>query len=122
MKAEGFEQESLERISKTDFTKHAAFHIGDKPLQIEFLTKISGLTFDEAYSARDAVSFEDKILPVINLEHLIISKLSSRRPKDKHDVEELQRLLRQQDPIHNNPSIFKRFKRYLYKNLFNKFS
>jgi predicted nucleotidyltransferase len=94
LKLEGFDDESLSQIGKTDFTKHAAFHIGEKPMQIEFLTIISGVTFDEAYAKKELMPFENTQVPFLNLEHLILSKLTSSRPKDKLDVEELQRVLR----------------------------
>jgi hypothetical protein len=94
MKDEGFDDESLSRIATTDFTKHAAFHIGEKPMQIEFLTIISGVTFDEAYAKKELMPFENTNVSFLNLEHLILSKLTSSRPKDKLDVEELQRVLR----------------------------
>ncbi|MEZ4974704.1 MAG: hypothetical protein R2820_15435 [Cyclobacteriaceae bacterium] len=34
--ADGFDQLSIDHIRQLDFTKHAAFHIGEKPLQVEF--------------------------------------------------------------------------------------
>jgi hypothetical protein len=94
LRAEGFDETSLSHISKTDFTKHAAFHIGEKPFQVEFLTRISGVSFEEAISRKEQMAFEKTFVPFLNLEHLILSKLTSGRPKDKLDVEELQRILR----------------------------
>lgn len=94
LKAEGFDKVSLDRISKTDFTKHAAFHIGEKPLQVDFLTIISGLSFDEANRKKELLAYGQLSLPFLSLEHLIMSKLTSKRPKDKMDVEELQKIMR----------------------------
>jgi hypothetical protein len=94
LKAEGFDDLSLSHISKTDFSKHAAFHIGERPFQVEFLTIISGVTFDEAIERKEHMPFENRLIPFLNMEHLILSKLTSGRPKDKLDVEELQRILR----------------------------
>jgi predicted nucleotidyltransferase len=94
LKAEGFEQESLDHITNTDFTKHAAFHIGEKPLQVDFLTIISGLDFSEAESKKQWLAFGDTNVPVLHLDHLILSKISSGRTKDKLDVEELQKIMR----------------------------
>ncbi len=94
LKAEGFDEESLNQIGETDFTKHAAFHIGEKPLQIDFLTIISGINFSEANSKKQHLPFELTSVPVLHLDHLILSKITSSRPKDKLDVEELQKILR----------------------------
>jgi hypothetical protein len=94
LKAEGFDETSLSHIYKTDFSKHAAFHIGEKPFQVEFLTIISGVTFDEAIERKELMPFENSLIPFLNLEHLILSKLTSGRVKDKLDVEELQRILK----------------------------
>ena len=94
LKAEGFDQESITRISETDFTKHTAFHIGEKPLQIDFITIISGVSFTEAEPQKQLLPFEDISIPFLHLEHLILSKLTSSRLKDKLDVEELQKIMR----------------------------
>ena len=94
LKAEGFDKESLDHITKTDFTKHAAFHIGEKPLQVDFLTIITGIDFSEAYREKQFLPFGDNDIPVIHLDHLIMSKITSTRTKDKLDVEELQKIMR----------------------------
>ncbi|MCB0487847.1 MAG: nucleotidyltransferase [Cyclobacteriaceae bacterium] len=95
--ADGFDQLSIDQIRQLDFTKHAAFHIGEKPLQVEFLTRISGLTFEEAFDKKDILPLNDINIPFLHIDHLIISKLTSSRPKDKLDVEELQRILRMRE-------------------------
>ncbi len=93
LKSEGFDKESLEHINKIDFTKHAAFHIGEKPLQVDFLTIISGIAFPEANAKKQLLPFGESSVPVLHIDHLILSKISSNRPKDKLDVEELQGIL-----------------------------
>lgn len=94
LKSEDFDQESLDHISKTDFTRHAAFHIGEKPMQVDFLTIISGIQFLEADRMKQLLPFEDTHIPVIHLDHLILSKITSSRTKDKLDVEELQKIMK----------------------------
>ncbi len=93
LKSDGFDSESLDKISKTDFTKHLAFHIGENPLQIDFVTIISGVSFDEADRQRQMLLFENNALPFLHLDHLILSKITSDRAKDKADVEELQKIM-----------------------------
>jgi hypothetical protein len=93
LKAEGFDEESLLRISETDFTKHAAFHIGEKPLQVDFITIISGVSFLEADQQKQLLPLGDSFIPVLHLDHLILSKITSNRLKDKLDVEELQKIM-----------------------------
>jgi hypothetical protein len=92
--AEGFEKESLNRISETDFTKHAAFHMGEKPLQVDFITIISGVSFTQADLQKQLLPLDDIFIPVLHLDHLILSKITSNRLKDKLDVEELQKIMR----------------------------
>jgi len=94
LKEDGFDEESLKRISETDFTKHVAFHIGEKPLQINFITIISGVSFPEADERKQLLPFENIFIPFLDLDHLILSKLTSSRLKDKMDVEELQKIMR----------------------------
>ena len=94
LKDEGFDEESLIRISETDFTKHAEFHIGEKPLQVDFITIISGVSFSEADQQKQLLPLGDSFIPFLHLDHLILSKMTSNRLKDKLDVEELQKILR----------------------------
>lgn len=94
LKAEGFDDESLKHIESIDFTRHAAFHIGEKPLQVDFLTIISGLSFSEANEKKLLLPFEQSSVAVIHIDHLILSKITSSRPKDKLDIEELQKIMR----------------------------
>jgi hypothetical protein len=94
LKEDGFDEESLIRISETDFTKHSTFHIGEKPLQIDFITIISGVSFAEADQRKQLLPFENIAIPFLHLDHLILSKITSSRLKDKMDVEELQKIMR----------------------------
>jgi hypothetical protein len=66
------------------------YRMGLKPLLIEVLTTIDGVTFDEA--ARDAldVGVGELRVPVIGLNALLANKRASGRPKDLADVEALE--------------------------------
>lgn len=70
-------------------TEHYGYRLGRKPLLIEILTRIDGVTFDEA--KRDAVIVEvgGLRIPVIGREALIANKRASGRPKDLADLEAL---------------------------------
>jgi predicted nucleotidyltransferase len=89
-----FSQESISYISGLDFTAANAFHMGQRPLQVDFLTKVSGVNFHEAYQRKTEFQLEGFSLPVISFEDLILSKLNTDRLKDKLDVEELQKVAR----------------------------
>lgn len=66
------------------------YRMGRKPLLIELLTTIDGVTFEEA--AQDAITVEigGVQVPVIGRQALITNKRASGRPKDLADVEALE--------------------------------
>lgn len=84
----GFDKEGIKQIKKLDFTKHIAFHFWEEPERIDCLTYISNVDFKEAFLQKKKVDIEGIYVPVIHYKHLIISKLSSERMKDKADVED----------------------------------
>jgi hypothetical protein len=69
--------------------EHYGYRMGRKPLLIEILTKIDGVSFDEA--ARDAleVELEGMRIPVIGRDALLKNKRASGRAKDLADLEAL---------------------------------
>jgi hypothetical protein len=87
-----FDNEGIEYIKNLDFTKHLAFHFWQEPERVDCLTKISGVDFNEAYEQKVMAEIEDISIPVIQYKHLILSKMSSERLKDKADIEELQKI------------------------------
>ena len=86
------DKSGIEKIRFLDFSDMVAFHIGREPEKIEFLTKISGVNFHEAYEQKVFLPIADFHIPVLHLNDLIVNKLTSARPKDKSDVDELQRI------------------------------
>ncbi len=66
------------------------YRMGRKPLLIEILTTIDGVTFEEA--SRDAVTIAvaGVRVPVIGREALLTNKRASGRPKDIADLEALE--------------------------------
>ena len=89
-----FSQESIYYVSCLDFTIANTFHMGQRPLQVDFLTKVSGVNFQDAYLRKTEFQLEDISLPVISFEDLILSKFNTDRLKDKLDIEELQKVAR----------------------------
>jgi predicted nucleotidyltransferase len=59
---------------------------------IDILTRISGVDFQQAYERRNSVSLEGMEVPVISLEDLIVNKRSTGRTQDLADVERLESL------------------------------
>ena len=66
--------------------------IGVKPSKIEILTHIDGLTFDESMKKCNFLKLEKINVPYINFNDLIKNKLSSGRFKDLADIEQLNKL------------------------------
>jgi predicted nucleotidyltransferase len=92
LKEERFSVADINKIKGIDFTKEVAFHFGKPPKRIDFLTKISNVNFNDAWKEKKMLPMEDFQIPVLHLHHLISSKISSERIRDKADVEELQKI------------------------------
>jgi len=61
--------------------------------ELELITRFNpGKSFEEAFSDSETVEKDGLKYHVINFNDLVQSKISSPRPKDKLDVEELQRI------------------------------
>lgn len=67
------------------------YRMGRKPLLIEVLTTIDGVTFDDALEDALSVSVAGIDVPVIGRSALIKNKLAAGRAKDLADVEVLER-------------------------------
>lgn len=75
-------------------TKAQSFYIGEKSNKIDFLTSIAGLSYEEVDAKKDFFKIENKRVPVIHYEHLIVNKMLTDRPQDKADVDMLQKIQR----------------------------
>ncbi|MDD3876507.1 MAG: hypothetical protein PHT69_07780 [Bacteroidales bacterium] len=89
-----FSKVSINKLSKLDFKEMVAFHFGDPPEKIDFLTKLSGIQFKEAYKNCNYLDLDNHKIPILRLEDLITNKLMSNRIKDMADVEELKKIYR----------------------------
>ena len=83
----GFESE---RLTVDLFMKqNQIVRLGNPPFRIEIMTTISGVNFEECYSARITDVIDEVEIQIINLEHLKLNKKASGRYKDLEDLEHL---------------------------------
>jgi predicted nucleotidyltransferase len=92
LRDQGISDESIDHLRKLDFSTAQAFHMGEQESRIDFLTNISGVEFHEAYARYSKLMLAGKIVPVITYEDLVINKMMSGRPRDKADIDELQKI------------------------------
>jgi hypothetical protein len=89
-----FNADDMEHVAQLDFTKHLAFHFWEEPERVDCITYVSNVLFNEAFAQKVLADIEGLVVPVIQYQHLIQSKITSNRLKDKADVEELQKINR----------------------------
>ena len=83
----------IKELSAADFAAEGAvYQIGAGPRRIDILTRISGVTFEEAYANRLTVSMEGLEVPVISVKDLIANKRATGRTQDLADIERLEAL------------------------------
>ena len=92
LQAFGIEKESLSAVSELDFTNTVFFKIGEEPERIDFLTKINLVSYESADKRKIYGKIDNLTLPLLHLDHLILSKIKTGRPQDKADVEILQNI------------------------------
>lgn len=74
-------------VSEQDLVEpDIVFQIGVAPRRIDILTTIDGVTFGEAWAARDVVEVEGIGVPVISRAHLAKNKEATGRPQDLGDA------------------------------------
>lgn len=89
----GILAEDIERINQHDFAIPTAFHIGNTPpFVIDFLTKIVGVKWNEAWGLRNNLDLDNLNIPFIHINHLKQNKLISGRAKDLNDISQLMRI------------------------------
>jgi predicted nucleotidyltransferase len=77
----------LGQIQLDEFsTEGVIFQIGVIPRRIDIITKIDGVTYEEADEDKIIVEIEDLKIPVISLEKLIKNKMATGREKDNLDI------------------------------------
>jgi len=77
----------LDQIDINDLANEGVvYQIGVAPRRIDIITKIDGVTYDEADEDKMVVEVEGLKLPVLSLEKLIKNKLSTGRERDALDA------------------------------------
>jgi predicted nucleotidyltransferase len=85
-------------LSAADFAREGTiFQIGVGPRRIDILTRIDGVSFQEAYARRSTIRLEGVEVPVISREDLIANKRASGRTQDLADIERLTARTRSRD-------------------------
>lgn len=93
LKEFGMTDETITGLRELDFTAPLpVFWFGNPPESIDFITSVSNVSFEDAIKEVKFFFLEKEKIPVIHYHHLILSKSSSTRLKDKADIEELQRI------------------------------
>jgi predicted nucleotidyltransferase len=88
----GVEELTLTELVKLDFSKPVVFVDGEEPFKIDFMTAVSGVNFEEAWAQKVIADIDGIDIPFIHLNHLVISKITTGRAKDKNDIEQLQKI------------------------------
>lgn len=86
-----------ELIKEYDYESTLTFSLRDNPLQIDIMTRLVGLNFDEAYSHRTETMIDKLKIVFIHFNDLIINKMTSGRPKDQADIQELQKIINRKE-------------------------
>lgn len=84
--------DDIEEIRKLNFSQAHVISMGEEPLRIDFLTRVNFVDFDDAWQKRNLLPLQKLFLPVVDYDHLIMTKFNTGRPKDKMDLDELQRI------------------------------
>ncbi len=80
----------LGQIQVDEFsTEGIIFQIGVIPRRIDIMTKIDGVTYEEADEDKIIVEIEDLKIPIISLEKFIKNKMATGREKDELDIKVL---------------------------------
>jgi len=81
----------LDNLTAEDLaTEGTLFQIGVAPVRIDILTRIDGVSFDEAHRDRVLTRFGGRPVAVLSREHLIRNKRASGRLQDLADIERLE--------------------------------
>ena len=94
LRSVGIQKQGLDELISIDFEKKVVFTIWEPPEQVDFLTHINNLEFEYASRRKILVKLDNLKVPFLNVQDLIVSKMSTDRYKDKADIEELQKIIR----------------------------
>lgn len=86
------DNDAIEKIKQINFKNAQVISLGEQPLRVDFLTKVNLVEFDDAWNKKRYFQLKNQNVPVVDYEHLILTKISTGRTKDKLDIEELQKI------------------------------
>jgi len=82
-------------LAESDFLHpDSVIEIGREPAKIQVLTGIDGVDFEDAYANRIDAELDDLRIPFLGFDDLLKNKRASARSKDLIDVDELERIRR----------------------------
>lgn len=84
--------EGVEELMMSDFKQKIRFTAGAQPFEIDMMTHIASVEFDEAIRDAAHLNFENIDIPVLEFHHLKVNKLAAMRPKDLNDIRELEKI------------------------------
>jgi predicted nucleotidyltransferase len=90
----GYDADDLSILDNYNFTEAVVFSLNYYPEKIDILTRINLVSFDEAYAQKELIDVDGLLLPVIHLQHLVLSKINTGRPQDAADISRLQDIAR----------------------------
>lgn len=82
-----FDFESLGLAVKDFIAKNMIVQLGVQPVRIDIISTISGVSFEEAFAAKEKKQFGKTVANFISKEFLIKNKKASARKKDLADLE-----------------------------------
>jgi hypothetical protein len=83
----------IDTIKSVDFNEVVVFHIGNTPpFVMDFITKIVGVKWDEAWKMRVQEVVDDIPVSFIHINHLKQNKFIAGRAKDLEDIKQLNRI------------------------------
>ncbi len=88
----GFPQSSFQK--ELTLTEKTLIRFGVRPMQVEILTTILGVTFDDCYQRKSQLIIDDIPINFINLDDLKASKSATGRLKDLTDIDMLEKVSR----------------------------
>lgn len=67
------------------------YTFGRPPVTIDIIVKLKGLDFSDVWNSREEKKLDENLfVKVIHLNHLIMAKKASNRPKDQDDIQHLE--------------------------------
>lgn len=79
------------KMTPEAFTADNGISLGTRPLQVDIMSDLRGVDFDEAWSRREISRFSNETVNYISRDDLIGNKRAAGRPLDLDDARELEK-------------------------------